>query len=236
MRPYTLLARFYDPATGDRSEMAAFIRRLIARHHPEARTLFELACGTGEILKLLSPDYDVAGLDRSPQMLAIARRKLPGIPLFRQDMVAFDLDRRFDVILCVYDSINHVLRFSDWKKIFRRAAAHLAGNGLFIFDINTIAKFERLCRTPPVVHRFDGGALTMTVAKIGRGMTNWRIQIERASGRGRRRFEENIKEASFPAATIRAALAKDFARIKVIDPLNSRPSIRSDRLYFICKR
>ena len=49
--------------------MASYIRRLIRQHKPKARTLLELACGTGAILKILAKSYDVAGLDVSPQML-----------------------------------------------------------------------------------------------------------------------------------------------------------------------
>jgi cyclopropane fatty-acyl-phospholipid synthase-like methyltransferase len=47
--------------------MASYIRRLIRLHKPKARTLLELACGTGAILKVLAKSYDVAGLDLSPQ-------------------------------------------------------------------------------------------------------------------------------------------------------------------------
>src|SRR6266581_41583 len=38
---------------------------LIERHHPEARTILELACGTGAILEQLQRDYEVVGLDVS---------------------------------------------------------------------------------------------------------------------------------------------------------------------------
>ena len=104
--------------------MASCIRRLIRQHTPTARTLLELACGTGAILKILARYYDVVGLDLSPQMLSIARKKLPHVRLYRKDMVRFDLGTKFDVIICVFDSINHVLRFADWKKNIpqRRAA------------------------------------------------------------------------------------------------------------------
>ena len=55
MVAYTKLDRFYDAAMGDRTEMASYIPRLIRRHKPRARTLLELACGTGAILKIRGP-------------------------------------------------------------------------------------------------------------------------------------------------------------------------------------
>ena len=153
MVAYTKLDRFYDAAMGDRTEMASYIRRLIRRHKPKARTLLELACGTGAILKILAKSYDVAGLDLSPQMLLFAREKLPHVRFYRKNMGRFELATKFDVIICVFDSINHVLKFADWQKIFRNAARHLENDGLFLFDINTEAKLERLINAPTWVHK-----------------------------------------------------------------------------------
>ena len=56
----------------------------------------------------LAESYDVTGLDRSQPMIAIARKRLPYIPIFRQDITSFHLDRRFDAIVCAFDSINHL--------------------------------------------------------------------------------------------------------------------------------
>jgi ubiquinone/menaquinone biosynthesis C-methylase UbiE len=47
------LGRFYDEVMGNRAESAAFIHNLIRRHKPEAKTLLELACGTGAISETL---------------------------------------------------------------------------------------------------------------------------------------------------------------------------------------
>ena len=68
MTSYRLFARFYDAIQGNRAH-AAFLRDLIERQHPSARTVLELACGTGSILKQLQADYSVTGLDLSPEML-----------------------------------------------------------------------------------------------------------------------------------------------------------------------
>ena len=80
------------------------------------------------MLKHLQDTYQVSGLDISSRMLSIARKKVPRAKLFRQDMVDFQINDRFDVIFCVFDSINHVQRFSDWKKVFARVQrASIAG-------------------------------------------------------------------------------------------------------------
>jgi len=237
MVAYAKLDRFYDAAMGDRTEIASYIRRLIRRHKPKARTLLELACGTGAILKILAKSYDVVGLDLSPQMLLFARKKLPHVRFYRKNMARFELATKFDVIICVFDSINHVLKFADWQKIFHNAARHLEKDGLFLFDINTEAKLERLINAPTWVHKFGRNLEFINVTDGRRGIVNWNIRVfEHRRGNRYGLFEEDIKETSFPVSKIRAALRKQFKSIKVIDPTERTPSTKSDRLYFVCKR
>ena len=109
--PYIHFARFYDLVMGDRSKAANFTRSLIAHHKPDAKKV----------------------LDRSRQMLAIARKKLSHIRFYRQNMTNFRIARQFDAIVCVFDSINHLLSFAAWKKVFRQVALHLNDDGLFLF-------------------------------------------------------------------------------------------------------
>src|SRR5262245_53107701 len=132
---YEKFGRFYDAVMGDRTESADFIHSLIQKYKPGAKTLLELACGTGAVLQHLSKHYKVSGLDISAEMLSVARKKLPDAPFYQASMVTFDLSRKFDVIICVFDSINHVLSFADWKRIFRQVSRSLPKDGLFLFDI-----------------------------------------------------------------------------------------------------
>jgi SAM-dependent methyltransferase len=237
MASYEKLSRFYDPVMGDRADTASYVRDLIVRNKPAAKTLLELGCGTGAVLKILARSYDVVGLDLSPQMLAIARKKLPGANLVHGDMVNFDLHEKFDVIICVFDSINHVLRFADWKQVFRRAALHLEKGGLFLFDINTVEKLQRRIRMPPWTTAFGKNSLMTHVTDEGNGIANWNLKVYAHQAGGECRvFEENIQEISFPVKTIKSALRERFAAVQVLDPDGGKPSRRSDRLYFLCTR
>lgn len=237
MVSYEKIGRFYDAVMGDRTETAGYVRHLIAQHKPEAKTLLDLACGTGAVLQTLARSYEVAGLDVSPRMLSMARKKLPRVRFFQQDMITFNLGRKFDSIICVFDSINHVLRFADWKRVFRRAAAHLNEKGIFLFDVNTVEKLQRHIRTPTQVTAFGRNWLIMSVTGRGRGVANWTIKVFEHKGRGSYRIvEEHIREISFPVKKIQDALQQQFKSVKVVDPLAVRPSRRSDRLYFVCRR
>ena len=120
MTSYERFGEFYDAVMGDRRAAAEQVVELIRAAKPDAKNVLELGCGTGSILKCLQDAYEVSGLDISGKMLSVARKKVPRSKLFRQDMVDFRIDGRFDVIFCVFDSLNHVRRFSDWKKVFAR--------------------------------------------------------------------------------------------------------------------
>ncbi len=237
MPSYDVFARFYDSVQGDRAQHAAYLRSLIRKHAPRAGTVLELACGTGSVLKQLWTHYEVTGVDLSEEMLEVAAVKVPGVALFRGDMTKVDLGERFDVVLCVYDSINHLLRFDEWKALFARAHEHLSEDGLFIFDINTKRRLATLVGQPPLTQWFgNGNLMVMDVTAAGRGAVVWEICVfERVRGFNYRLHEEDIREISFPPERIRAALEKRFSRVWIYDERRARPSASSERLHFVCR-
>jgi SAM-dependent methyltransferase len=224
---------FYDAVMGDRRAAAKQVVELIRAVKPDARSVLELGCGTGSILKCLQDAYEVSGLDISGKMLSVARKKVPRSKLFRQDMVDFRIHGRFDVIFCVFDSINHVRRFSDWKKVFARVRQHLSPGGCFIFDINTQRKLERHIAEPAWVHRFGKNILIIDVTALSNQASNWNIKVfEHLNGSRYTLHEEDIVEVSFPLPQIVAALRAQYVKVRVIDPDRNRPSARSERLFF----
>jgi len=236
MQGYDVFAPFYDGVQGDRAEHASYLRGLIAKHHPEARQILELACGTGSVLKQLQDDYQVTGVDRSKAMLAIAAAKAPQARLAAADMTEVRLDETFDVVLCVYDSINHLLSFEQWESVFDRAREHLGERGIFIFDINTEQRLSWLAQQPPVTSWFeDGNLLLLDVRDDAGAGVIWDIKIfEHVSGDDYRLHAEEIREVSFAVEQIGAALRDRFRRVSVYDQQRARPSARSGRLHFVC--
>src|SRR5579864_5353330 len=237
MANYDVFGKFYDAIPGDRAKPTRLLRAFVRKANPRAESVLELGCGTGSVLKHLAKDYDVSGVDRSETMLAIAKKKVPQARLSRQDMVTFRLPERFDVVCCVFDSINHVLSFDDWKRLFANVDRHLSHTGVFIFDINTQTVLDRHIAERPWVHQFGNNLLIMTVTATRNHASNWNIKVfERTKADRYQLHEENIKEASFPVRTVVKALRAHFRRVEVIDPARSRPSSKSERLYFVCKK
>jgi predicted TPR repeat methyltransferase len=238
MASYDVFARFYDEVQGDRAEHAAYLRSLIERHHPDAKTLLELACGTGSVLKQLQPHYTVVGVDLSEAMLAVAAAKLPKARLVHADMRHVALGERFDVVLCAFDSINHLLSFEEWEAVFDRAREHLDEGGIFVFDVNTEHQLATFVAGPPWTHWFgDDNLMVMHVVDGGDGVSIWSIHVFEHLGDDRYRLHmENIREVAFPAERIKAGLLERFRRVRVYDDARSRPTSRSGRLHFVCRR
>ena len=126
---YDALYSFVDYQNG-----AEQLRRLIAEARPDARTLLDVACGTGRHLEHLRRWFDCSGIDVSPEMAAIAQRRCPDVDVHVGDMVAFDLDRRFDVITCLFSSIGYVRTVAALDRAIANFAQHLSPGGLVVVE------------------------------------------------------------------------------------------------------
>ena len=237
MPSYEIFGKFYDAVMGDGSESARRVSELVRVSKPDARKVLELGCGTGSMLRYLQDKYEVSGVDLSSKMLSIANKKVPRAKLSRQDMVDFQIDERFDAVVCVFDSINHVRRFSDWKKVFARVRQHLLPGGCFIFDINTQRKLERHIAEPPWVHPFGRNLLIINVTALANHGSNWNIKVfEHVNHTRYVLHEEDIVEVSFPLGKIMGAHRSHFVNVRVVDPNRRRATDKSERLFFIAKR
>ena len=233
---YEKFYRFYDLVMGDRSKAARYTQSLIEGHNPNAKTVLEIACGTGGILGFLADRYEVTGLDRSRQMLALARAKLPHIRFYCRDMTSFELGRQYDAVVCVSDSINHLLDFAHWKKVFHRVARQLNDGGVFVLDINTLGKLRRLVEDPPWVKQIDRDLVIIKVMGGQYGRFDWDVKIfEHRNRANYRLITETIEEAAFPLNRIDESLRTTFKTVKVFDPSGARPSDLSERVYFACR-
>ncbi|HMN61395.1 MAG TPA: class I SAM-dependent methyltransferase [Anaerolinea sp.] len=108
---FTLSAVYYDKlyAFKDYHKEARYLADVIHTHQRSAgRRLLDLACGSGAHLVHLSETFDAQGLDLSPDLLDLARRRLPGLTFHQADMADFDLGEQFDVLTCLFSSIGYL--------------------------------------------------------------------------------------------------------------------------------
>jgi SAM-dependent methyltransferase len=129
-------ARYYDTLYSfkDYNAASAKVHKLIQQHRPGASSLLDVGCGTGTHLRFLAGDYQVVGLDISPDLIAVARAKSPDLTFHVADMVDFELDRRFDVITCLFSAIAYVETHERMRRAVATMAAHLNPGGLMLIE------------------------------------------------------------------------------------------------------
>ena len=130
-------AELYDLVYGfkDYPGEARRVDELIRERRPEARSLLDVACGTGKHLALFADRYpDVAGVDLDEGLLAVAKERLPGVPLHLGDMTSFDLGRRFDAVTCLFSAIGYVGTEEKLRAAIAAMAGHLEPGGVLIVE------------------------------------------------------------------------------------------------------
>ncbi len=144
MNSYGFLASRYDGLTGDvpYKKWADYLERLFARAGRKIRTVVDLACGTGSLtVELAGRGYQMIGVDRSADMLAVAAEKCNSLPvaplLIQQDMSKLTLLEQVDGVVCCLDSLNYVTRPQEVRRALCRVYGALRPGGLFVFDIRT---------------------------------------------------------------------------------------------------
>jgi SAM-dependent methyltransferase len=129
-------ARIYDAiyaSIRDYPREAAELDRLIQERRPGARTLLDVACGTGAHLEHLSA-YEAEGLDLEREMLAVARERLPAVTFHEADMASFDLGKRFDAVVCMFSSIGYVRTEEQLRSAIASMGRHLEPGGVLVVE------------------------------------------------------------------------------------------------------
>ncbi len=232
-------ASLYDSLMGDYGNLITLTQKLIKRYAVKKKSLhvLELACGTGNILKELPKEYILEGLDNSTGMLEVAKKKVPSAVFHYGDMSNFNLKKQFDAIICIFDSINHLLSFRQWQKMFGLVAKHLDTNGVFIFDINTPLRLETLASFPAYVKKQDDMLMCVKIIQTGQHLFDARFEIfDKVSTDKVTCLEEDVYEITVPVISIEKALKKYFTLVKMIDPSRPKVIAKTGRIFFVCRK
>lgn len=143
---YNNLAKYYDELLRD-NEATKMWLQFFNRHKTVGNTL-ELACGTGEITLAIANDNKIVATDLSQQMideLKVKDKQHLIVDTFTLDMTDFELEQKFDNIVCFCDSINYLIADNALETMFKSVYKHLNAGGVFMFDMHTkdrLVEFE----------------------------------------------------------------------------------------------
>lgn len=135
---YDDLAWMYDRQWGRDTERAlGVIARLVLDDRPPPARVLDLCCGTGRVDRALHDQgYAVTGVDGSPEMIRHARANAPGCEFVVADVRGFSLPGTYDLALCLYDSLNHLMEPDDLRRAFGAVHRALRPGAPFLFDLN----------------------------------------------------------------------------------------------------
>jgi 2-polyprenyl-3-methyl-5-hydroxy-6-metoxy-1,4-benzoquinol methylase len=139
------------------------IKAIAGKYSTGARSMLELACGTGTIgIGLSKKGYLVEALDLSEDMLTVAQSKAydAGVKMrfYHQDMVSFNTKKTYDVIFCMCDGLNYILDEASVGKVFENVIKHLNPGGLFICDLSSKYKLKEIIGNRTFAETFDQAA------------------------------------------------------------------------------
>jgi SAM-dependent methyltransferase len=221
----------------DSSLRSKQVMRCIERYGPTSSSLLELGCGTGAVLYGLSAVGSLVGMDISPDMLDIARARLPDVQFIQGDISSFDLGCSFDVIVCTYDVLNHLADFNRWISCFACACKHLTEGGLFIFDVNTVGQLNRVACEQPQVYEFDGNTAIINVSAEERSIYEWDVRVfEHVADNQYRLYHGQIRELAVEIRQILEAMSSDFELLDLSDSAGGTPDDESERAFFVYRR
>lgn len=148
---YHAFAHWYDAlnSAADYERLAEAVLQELREHGVDEGIVADLGCGTGELcLRLASAGYDMLAVDASPEMLSVLREKMDaqgreGILLLCQDLSELDLYGTIRAAVSSFDTLNHLGR-AALESAVKRVALFTEPGGLFVFDMNTPYKHEKV--------------------------------------------------------------------------------------------
>lgn len=135
---YEYLAKYYDALLQDEESLKFWLDYILELR---GNTVLELASGSGVMARILKEKgYDIIASDISEAMKKSAKANFDGEYQIL-NMIDFKLDKKFDIILCICDSINY-LNNDELKTMFENVYNHLNDGGTFLFDMHSMKRIE----------------------------------------------------------------------------------------------
>lgn len=138
LNAYDYLAYYYDLLLSDDESLSIWLKEIESEPF---KTVLELASGTGTMAAILKEKgYDVIASDISESMKEASKANFNGEYKII-NMINYDLNQKYDLVLCICDSINY-LNEDELDSFFKCAKNHLNPNGRLIFDMHHLDRLK----------------------------------------------------------------------------------------------
>lgn len=241
---YNNLASVYDKLMEDMpyKEWADFIEKIIIDEKINVETILDLGSGTGSISSLLSDrGYKVTNLDFSAEMLAKAKEKYEEKSLdgnfLEMDIRDIEFSSEYDCVISTFDTMNYFIDEKELGGIFSKVFLALEEKGFFLFDMNTLYKFEEILgqeiytyNTEDIVYIWEN-----EYNKISEVLEIDLSFFVKSKENTYQRFNEYHVQRYYPPEKIMDMIKKaGFSSVRIYQDLEiKKPSVKGIRNFFV---
>ncbi|WDV47312.1 class I SAM-dependent methyltransferase [Clostridiaceae bacterium M8S5] len=245
MSSYSNMAQLYDKLMSDVDyhKWYEYIKEIQIRSNKKTKNILEMACGTGSLTEILCEnDFSVTCFDLSEEMLVIAYEKLrkyKNVTILNQNMVNFNLNQKFDIIISICDSINYITSHKELVSTFKNVYKHMNEEGIFIFDINSRHKLENIIAKNVFINDYDDIYYTWESEHDKKGDTvNFYLTFFVKDEDLYERFDEVHTQKIYDISDIVNSLKEaGFNKIEVFEAFTfDKPKVDSQRFNFIARK
>lgn len=245
MNSYTGFAEFYDLFMDNipYKEWCDYLISLLKEYNIHNGLVLDMGCGTGNITELLaSSGYDMIGIDNSEDMLTAAmdKRYDSGLDILYllQDMREFELYGTVAAAVSICDSMNYILEYDELVTVFKLVNNYLDPEGIFIFDLNTIFKYENMGETVIAENREEGSFIWENSYFKDKRLNQYDLTIFAKDEDERyTKFEETHIQRGYTLDEIKSALSDAGLEFVTSYSAFTREPVKGneDRIYIIAK-
>ena len=245
MDSYTGFAEFYDLFMDNipYEEWSTYLISLLHDYGIKDGLVLDMGCGTGNITELLAnAGYDMIGIDNSEDMLSAAmdKRYDSGLDILYllQDMREFELYGTVAAAVSICDSMNYILEYDELVQVFKLVNNYLDPHGIFIFDMNTIHKYENIGDTVIAENREEGSFIWENSYFADKKLNQYDLTIFAKDDDERyTKFEETHVQRGYSLDEVKSALCDAGLEFITAYSAFTREPVNGneDRMYIIAR-
>ena len=252
------------PVADEKFEALGSYKPIEDAHFGEKPMVLDLGCGTGQITRRLRDmGYDMTGVDSSDEMLEIARgheierfdgaetqgieksdgtvaqESADSILYICQDMRDLDLFGTYQGVVSVCDCMNYITDKDDFLKVLKRVNNFLHPGGVFIFDVNTEYKYEKVLANNTFAENRDEGSFIWeneydSDTKLN--IYDLTLFIRGGDGRFDKFFEQHLQRCYEKSEIVEMIEAAGLELVEVLDTDTfEEPSPTSEKITFVAR-
>lgn len=246
MEAYTSFASVYDTFMDNipYEEWAEYLSGLLAEYEVTDGIVLDLGCGTGTLTELMAGrGFDMIGVDNSEEMLEIAMEKRAesgrDILYLLQDMREFELYGTVRAVISICDSLNYITEEEELEEVFRLVNNYLDPEGVFIFDFNTVYKYQEILGDQTIAEsREDCSFIWDNYYYEEEQINEYELSLFlQEEGNLYRKYVETHYQKGYELETIKSVLEKSGMKfVTAYDAFTKNPPTEeSERIYVVAK-